>query len=196
MSNNIILDPDLDRYICPVYMTDLEGDARTLNCGHSFSSQFIGEVYKKSIALCPVCRGDIKSVTDNNYSLNEALGQNKDLRRENDNLRQENVVLRGRVNTLEGILENMNTTMEKVSSQLELMHNRTNAVENENHKLSLQIQEDRTKHKDLCNDLNNKITEGNNKYDALEKKFEEDTLSLKTQIAEKNKPVYYPSDSD
>ncbi|MES2345746.1 MAG: hypothetical protein V4494_07410 [Chlamydiota bacterium] len=124
--------------------------------------------------------------------LSEAIGENKQLRRENDNLRQENVVLRGRVSTLEDILENMNTTLKDISSQFKIVNKRTTDSEEANHKLSLQIQEDRTKHEALCE----KIKQGEDKYDALEKRFEEDTLSLKTQIAEKNKPVYYPSDSD
>lgn len=164
-SENIIsVDPDFDTYICPVYLTDLEGDARTINCGHTFSSRFIEEVYKKAIRECPLCRTPITYVSENNnYSLKEALGDVKALRRENMEVKdinknlianteiliRENKELKAKVHTLESLLENLNDNLEKISFAFTHVHEKINILEEDNKKLNQQREEDKVKYENL-----------------------------------------------
>ncbi|MES2345480.1 MAG: hypothetical protein V4494_06055 [Chlamydiota bacterium] len=212
MSVNIINgDPDFDTYICPVYMTDLEGDARTVNCGHTFSSRFIEEVYKKAIKECPLCRTPITHVSENNnYSLKEALGDVKALRKENikikehnRNLVKENNKLKEKCHNQDLMINNLNNTLNKICEKFEKLDFECNKLQERNNELSQRITDGNTKYEELSKRfddetivLKQQIDADKQNYDDLSRRFDDETKSLKAQIAEKNRPIYYSSDSD
>lgn len=140
--SNIILDSNLDAYSCPVYMTDLERDANTLDCGHTYSSAFVKDIYERSIQNCPMCNEKITHISSKNYLFERALNEIRTLREEKANLQE-------RVAQYETVLQKTNLVINKFIERIDFLEKEVVEIKKQNVQMSIERNLDKKKYEEI-----------------------------------------------